>query len=57
VTGHDQTSIGGRTTYVGRCGGGVLTYHVRLDTEDAIVSVSSLGKSLLGEQIVTGLRP
>ena len=57
VAGHAQATIGGRTAYVGTCTGGVLTYHVRLDDLDAIVSVSSLGDSRLGEQLVAGLRP
>ena len=57
VAGHAQANLGGRTTYIGRCGGGVMTYHVRLDEQDAIVSVSSLGDSRLGEQLVRGLRP
>lgn len=57
VTGHAQATIGGRTAYIGHCGGGVLTYHVRLDGRDAIVSVSSLGASKLGEQLLAGLRP
>ena len=57
VTGHAQATIGGRTAYLGTCAGGVQTYHVRLDDLDAIVSVSSLGDSRLGEQLVAGLRP
>lgn len=57
VTGHAQATIGGRTAYIGRCEGGVLTYHVRLDDRDAIVSVSALGETRLGEQLVAGLRP
>ena len=57
VTGHAQATIGGRTTYIGSCEGGVLTYHVRLEDRDAIVSVSALGESRLGEQLVAGLRP
>ena len=57
VAGHAQATIGGRTTYLGTCAGGVTTYHVRLDDLDAIVSVSSLGDSRLGEQLVAGLRP
>jgi hypothetical protein len=57
VSGHAQTTIAGRTVFVGRCTGGVLTYHVRLDRPDAIVSVSSLGASRLGEQLLAGLRP
>jgi hypothetical protein len=57
VTGHAEATIGGRTAFIGRCDGGVLTYHVRLDDRDAIVSVSALGDSRLGEQLVAGLRP
>jgi len=57
VTGHSQATIGGRMTYIGKCSGGVLTYHVRLAAEDAIVSVSSLGPSHLGQKLLTGLRP
>jgi hypothetical protein len=57
VVGHAEAQIGGRTAYIGRCDGGVLTYHVRLDGRDAIVSVSSLGETHLGEQLLAGLQP
>jgi len=57
VTGHAEATIGGRKVFIGRCAGGVLTYHVRLDGPDEVVSVSSLGTSHLGEQLVAGLRP
>lgn len=57
VVGHAEAQIGGRTAYIGRCDGGVLTYHVRLDGRDAIVSVSSLGETHLGEQLLAGLSP
>jgi len=57
VAGHAQAQIGGRTTYIGTCVGGLLTYHVRLESLNAIVSVSSLGTARLGEQLLAGLRP
>ncbi len=57
VVGHAEAQIGGRTAFIGRCAGGLLTYHVRLDGRDAIVSVSSLGQAHLGEELVAGLRP
>ncbi len=57
VSGRAETSIGGRMVDIGRCNGGVITYHVRLDGPDVIVSVSSLGDSRLGEKMVEGLRP
>jgi hypothetical protein len=56
VAGHAQAQIGGRTAYLGTCVGGLLTYHVRLDSLNAIVSVSSLGTARLGEQLLAGLR-
>lgn len=57
LAGHAQAVIGGRTVYIGRCEGGVTTYHVRLGTHDAIVSVSELLDARLGERIMAGLRP
>ena len=57
VAGHAEAQIAGRTTFIGRCAGGLLTYHVRLDARDAIVSVSSLGQAHLGEALLAGLRP
>jgi hypothetical protein len=57
VAGHAQAQIGGRTTYIGDCAGGLLTYHVRLESLNAIVSVSSLGGAHLGEQLLAELRP
>lgn len=57
VSGRAETTIGGRTVAIGRCAGGVVTYHVRLDGPGIVVSVSSLGDERLGEQIVAGLRP
>ncbi len=57
VGGHAEAQIGGRTTYIGHCTGGVTTYHVRLEDRDLIVSVSSLGETRLGEQVLAALRP
>jgi hypothetical protein len=57
LAGHAQAVIGGRTVFIGRCEGGVTTYHVRLGSDDAIVSVSELLDSRLGERIMAGLRP
>jgi hypothetical protein len=57
VAGHAEAQIGGRTTYIGNCAGGLLTYHVRLESLNAIVSVSSLGTAHLGEQLLAELRP
>jgi len=59
VTGNAEAEIGGRTTYIGTCAGGVLTYHAQLTTEagELVVSVQSLGDKRLGEQVMAGLRP
>ncbi len=57
VVGHAEAPISGRTTYIGRCGGGVSTYHVHLAARDAVVSVSSLGDRRFGEAVIAGLRP
>jgi hypothetical protein len=55
VDGHAEAPIGGRTTYIGTCVGGVRTYHVRLAGPDRIVSLQALGDARYGEQIVAGL--
>jgi hypothetical protein len=57
LAGHAQAVMGGRTVFIGRCKGGVTTYHVRLGARDAIVSISELLDTRLGEQIMAGLRP
>jgi hypothetical protein len=56
LAGSAESMIAGRRTFIGHCAGGVLTYHVYLPAPGAIVSISSLGKSRLGELIVGGLR-
>jgi hypothetical protein len=56
VTGNAEASIGGRLTYIGTCGEGVHTYHVRLDDSRVLVSVSALGDRRLGELLVQQLR-
>ncbi len=55
VDGHAEAAIGGRTTYIGTCVGGVRTYHVRLADPDRIVSLQALGDARYGELIVAGL--
>lgn len=57
LAGHAQAVIEKRTVYVGRCAGGVTTYHVALGSHDAIVSISELLDNRLGERIMAGLRP
>jgi len=56
VAGSAEAVIAGRRAFIGHCGGGVLTYHVYLPLDEAIVSVSSIGDRRLGERILEGLR-
>ena len=56
VTGTAIAPIGGRDVNIGRCAGGVNTYHVRLD-EDRIVSVTAFGDKRYGELVMGGLKP
>ena len=57
VTGNAQAQIGGRTVFIGSCGGGVRTYHVWLAEPGLLVSASAVGERRLGERLVEGLRP
>ena len=57
VSGHAETEIGGRTVYIGTCAGGLRTYHVWLEAQDLLVSVSAVGERRLGEHLVGNLRP
>ena len=56
VSGNAQAQIAGRTVYIGTCGGGVRTYHVWLQTQDLLVSASSVGDRRLGEKLMDALR-
>lgn len=57
VTGHAEAQIGGRTVYIGTCGGGLRTYHVWLDGPGILVSSSAAGDRRLGELLLENLRP
>jgi hypothetical protein len=56
VTGSAESTIGGRAVFIGRCAGGLLTYHAYLPGANFIVSVSSLGPKRFGDQVIRGLR-
>lgn len=55
VQSEDQITIGGRTTYVATCVGGAQTYHVHLEDQGFIVSITAIGQRRLGELIIAGL--
>ena len=57
VSGHAEATIGGRTSYIGTCAGGLTTYHTLIAGAGLLVSVSSVGEHRLGEQVIAGLRP
>jgi hypothetical protein len=50
-----QTSIAGRTVYVGTCAGDAQTYHVHLADPSLIVSITGAGTARFGELVVAGL--
>ena len=54
VTGSASSTIGGRPVEIGRCAGGVNTYHVRLGG-DRLVSITAFGDGRYGEQLLANL--
>jgi len=60
VAGTSETTIGGHDTFIARCAGGLLTYHVHLGGgiggDDRIVSITTIGAADFGRLIVEGLR-
>jgi hypothetical protein len=57
ITRHLETTIAGRTVYVGACAGGAFTYHTRIAGGGIVVSITSVGAERLGETILERLRP
>jgi hypothetical protein len=55
VTGNAEAELGGRTTYIGACRGGVFTYHAFLAADRSILSISSAGPKRLGEQLAAAV--
>jgi hypothetical protein len=56
VTGSAESEIGGRAVFVGRCAGGLLTYHAYLPGANFIVSISALGPKRFGDMLMRSLR-
>ena len=50
-----QTEIAGRAVDVAICVGGALTYHVYLEEQGFIVSITATGERRFGELILAGL--
>jgi hypothetical protein len=57
ISGHVVVSIGGRSVNETTCLNSVRIYHVRLDQQGLLISISSLGDERYGEQVIEGLRP
>jgi hypothetical protein len=56
IGGNAEALIDGRTVYIGTCTGGVRTYHAWLQSNDVLVSASSLGDRRFGEVLMGHLR-
>ena len=52
VAAHAEKTLGGRTTYVTTCGGGLRVYHAYVSSQGVIVSIFSTGPANLGEQLM-----
>jgi hypothetical protein len=50
VARHAQTSMNGRTVFIGGCAGGAFTYHVRLEG-GIVVSLTAVGPGRLGDRL------
>jgi len=57
VTGHAQAEIAQRTVFIGTCGGGANTYHVRLAGGAIVLSITSVGPARLGQTVMERLKP
>ena len=57
VVRHAETTLGGKTFFVGSCAAGSFTYHVRLPAVGIVVSLTSIGPGRLGEEIVRRMAP
>ena len=52
-----ETVIGGRTVFSGSCAGGSFTYHVRVDDDAVVISLTSIGPGRIGQSIMERLAP
>ena len=55
VVAHAEKTLGGRTTYVTTCGGGLRVYHAYVASQGVIVSLFSTGPADLGGQLMGAL--
>jgi len=57
VVGHAETTIAGRTVFIGTCSAGSRTYHVWIRDKNLLITVFSLGARHLGELLIAELKP
>ena len=57
IVGHAETTIAGRTVFIGTCSAGSHTYHVWIKDKNLLITVFSLGTRNLGELLIAGLKP
>jgi len=57
IVGHAETTIAGRTVFIGTCSAGSRTYHVWIKDKNLLITVFSIGARQLGELLIAGLRP
>jgi hypothetical protein len=48
---HSEATIGTNRVFIGGCGGGAFTYHVRLETRGIVVSITAVGPARLGVRL------
>ena len=53
--GSTEAEIGGHTTHIESCQGGVHLYHVHLADPDRVISITAAGEGRFGERVVAGL--
>jgi hypothetical protein len=57
IVGHAETTIAGRTVFIGTCSAGSHTYHVWIKDKNLLITVFSLGARHLGELLLAELHP
>jgi hypothetical protein len=57
IAGRAEAQLGGRTTYITSCTGGLFVHHAYVPERDVLVSILSAGEARFGEQLMRGLHP
>ncbi|HET7474230.1 MAG TPA: hypothetical protein VFJ71_13985 [Candidatus Limnocylindrales bacterium] len=57
VVRHAEAPIAGRQVFIGSCAGGAFTYHLRLDAQGLVISITGVGPGRLGERVAGLVKP